>query len=270
MRRCLRLSSLASQLPSSFPARSLAGPARAVRRAPAPAPSRSQSVFHANPRAASFPSAVTAPLPPGLPAFSPAPSPAPRHLLPRAPCPPPASGRAPDLPRPAWSTPTWAIPDSGGPGWSAQDPARPRPESGRRLEEVVGKEPRKGPPARNPRSGSSVGVAGPRGLDSQRMSAVQPKAGGAPLGGPWSERGRTESRVPGSRGAHLHARALVRVRALGRYWRPENCFYSFNFEITLAESPRNCVQRRELGGGRTGIQKWTFGDPSDSLNNSWS
>lgn len=95
MRRSLRLGSLASRCPPpSRLARSLAGPAPGLRRAPAPA--RCQSVFHANPRAASFPSAVTAPLPPGLPAFSPAPC----RLLPRAPCPPPASGRAPGLPPP--------------------------------------------------------------------------------------------------------------------------------------------------------------------------
>lgn len=130
-------------LPGSL-ALSLAGPARAERRAPAPA--RSQSVFHANPRAASFPSTVTAPLPLGLPASSPAP----RHLLPRAPCPPPASGRAPGLPRPARSTPTWATGDGGGPDWSAQDPARPRPQPGGRLEEVVGKERREGAPGAEP------------------------------------------------------------------------------------------------------------------------
>ena len=91
MRRSLRLGSLASPLPSSFPARSLAGPARGVRRALAPA--RSQSVFHANPRAASFPSAVTAPLPLGLPASSPAP----RRLLLRAPCSPPPHPQPPGL-----------------------------------------------------------------------------------------------------------------------------------------------------------------------------
>lgn len=147
MRRSLRPSSLASPPPSFFPAhspaRSRAGLARGVRRAPAPAPARCQSVFHANPRAASFPSAVTAPLPPGLPASSPAP----RRLLPRAPCRPPASGRAPGLPPPALSTPTWATGDRGGPDLNAQDPARPRPEGRRRREEVVGKKRREGPQA---------------------------------------------------------------------------------------------------------------------------
>lgn len=189
MRRSLRLCSLAPSYPPPLRlARSLPGPARAVRRAPAPAPARFQSVFHANPRAASFPSAVTAPLPPGLPASAPAP----HHLLPWAPCPPPASRRAPGLPRPAQSPPTWANGDSGGPGWSAQDPARPRPESRRRGEEVVGNERREGPPARNPPSGSLVGVAGPKGLDGQRKRGIPLKAGNAPQGVPGSERGRTE------------------------------------------------------------------------------
>lgn len=181
MRRSLRLGSLASPRrcpPPSRLARSLAGPARAVRRAPAPA--RSQSVFHANPRAASFPSAVTAPLPLGLPASSPAP----RRLLPRAPCPPPASGRAPGLPRPARSTPTWATGDSGGPDWSAQDPAQPRPQPGGRLEEVVGKKRREGPPGAEPTLRKLGWSADRRGLDSKRRSAVRPEAGGAPLGGP--------------------------------------------------------------------------------------
>lgn len=62
------------------------------------------------------------------------------RLLPRAPPPPPAGALlapppTPSLregswpfPRPARSTPTWATWDSGRQGWSAQDPARPRPE----------------------------------------------------------------------------------------------------------------------------------------------
>lgn len=172
MRRSLRLGSLASPLPSSFPARSLAGPARGVRRALAPA--RSQSVFHANPRAASFPSAVTAPLPLGLPASSPAP----RRLLLRAPCSPPpqppASGRAPGL-----SPARRGARPRGRPGTAAaragarRTPRGPDLKSSGRREEVVGKERREGPLAggpgsgrgvrsRNPHSGNSAGVAGPR------------------------------------------------------------------------------------------------------------
>lgn len=266
MRRSLRLSSLASQLPSFLPARSLArslaGPARAVRRAPAPvpAPARSQSVFHANPRAASFPSAVTAPLPPGLPASS-------------------SPGR-----------PARPQPPGGRPISPARRGARPRGRSGTAAALAGARRTRRGPdlrpagvwrkswerscergppPARNPHSGSSIGVAGPSGLDSRRM-AVQPKAGGAPLGGPWSERGRLESRGPGSWGARLDARALMPVRGLGRPWRPESCFYSFNFEITLAESPETMCERGSWEVEELCSRKWTFGDLSDSLDNSWS
>lgn len=233
------------------PARSLPGPVWAVRRAPAPAPApaRSQSVFHANPCAAPFPSAVAAPWPPGLPASSPAP----RHLLPRAPCPPPASRRAMRLPRPARSTPTWATGTAAaGPGARRipRGPDRTPASAGRKSWERRGG------------GGSSLGVSGRTELDWQPTSPVRPEAGGAPLGGPGSERERTPARLgPGKAG-----RALGRVRA--RADPGPGPGRGAVFSLSHRCGHRDC--RATWERGEMSSPKWALGDLGASLERSCS
>lgn len=66
----------------------------------------------------------------------------------------------------------------------------------------------RGPQARNPHSGSSLGVADPRGLDSKRISAVRPKAGGGTVG--WT---RVREGAHGSLRPRKLGRTLGRARA---------------------------------------------------------
>lgn len=225
-------------------ARSLPGPVWAVRRAPAPAPARSQSVFHANPCAAPFPSAVAAPLPPGLPASSPAP----RHLLPRAPCPPPASGRALGLPRPARSTPTWAT------GTAAAGLERAGP---RAAPTGVPRAPG-GSRGKGEARGSSVGVAGRTGLGLRRL-AVRPWEDPGPRG---SAR-KAEAQEVGTR-TWTRARADPGPGPRRAPAARELFFFSLLAEITPAESPETVCEGGGWEGGEVGSQKWVFGNLSDS------